>query len=488
MDVANCSRRSTCEIVTDDPDALRRRWSATPARCSSGRTPRPRSATTPRVRTTCCRPGGAARFASALRVDDFRKHVHVVRATPEGSAALSRPAAVDRARRGSRRARPVARPAGPPVSGSASGSSPATTCRRSRGTTRPSSTCRCDSTRTRARSRRRRGSSRRGSTALADGAAAPLPGSSAHAAAEGDRRARSASPRSASSVPTGRTRCCRPCCSPTAGPVARALVFEPTYALHSHIAAHHRDRGPRRARGVTTSAIDVDAARAAHRASTSPRSCSCAARTTRPGPSTRSRRSQAVLDAAPGLVIVDEAYGEFARDSALDLVDDDRALVVTRTYSKVWSLAALRLGYCVAPPWIVARARQGRAAVPPRREHAARRARPRCGSAPRWRHGSRSSSRTGSACSRRSTSSTASPCSRRARTSCCSGSTRPGRTWRDARPRGLAGPGGPGRARARLLALARRRGLPAGHGRHHGRERRPSCRLCVTSCASMVPS
>jgi histidinol dehydrogenase len=38
--------------------------------------------------------GGAARFASALRVDDFRKHLHVVRATPEGSAALSRQAAV----------------------------------------------------------------------------------------------------------------------------------------------------------------------------------------------------------------------------------------------------------------------------------------------------------------------------------------------------------------------------------------------------------
>ena len=38
--------------------------------------------------------GRTARFASALRVDDFRKHIHVVRATPEGSAALSRQAAV----------------------------------------------------------------------------------------------------------------------------------------------------------------------------------------------------------------------------------------------------------------------------------------------------------------------------------------------------------------------------------------------------------
>jgi histidinol dehydrogenase len=38
--------------------------------------------------------GRSARFASALRVDDFRKHIHVVRTTPEGSAALSRAAAI----------------------------------------------------------------------------------------------------------------------------------------------------------------------------------------------------------------------------------------------------------------------------------------------------------------------------------------------------------------------------------------------------------
>ena len=58
--------------------------SATRARCSSARTRRPRSATTPRARTTSCPTGGAARFASALRVDDFRKHVHVVRADARG--------------------------------------------------------------------------------------------------------------------------------------------------------------------------------------------------------------------------------------------------------------------------------------------------------------------------------------------------------------------------------------------------------------------
>jgi histidinol-phosphate aminotransferase len=53
-------------------------------------------------------------------------------------------------------------------------------------------------------------------------------------------------------------------------------------------------------------------------------------------------------------VIVDEAYGEFAPSSAMALVGDDTPLVVTRTYSKVWSLAALRLGFAIAPEWVVA--------------------------------------------------------------------------------------------------------------------------------------
>ena len=38
----------------------------------------------------------------------------------------------------------------------------------------------------------------------------------------------------------------------------------------------------------------------------------------------------------------------------LELIDDERSLVVTRTYSKTWSMAALRLGYLVGPAWVVA--------------------------------------------------------------------------------------------------------------------------------------
>ncbi len=61
----------------------------------------------------------------------------------------------------------------------------------------------------------------------------------------------------------------------------------------------------------------------------------------------------AVADLAPGLVVVDEAYGQFADRSALALVDEDRNVVVTRTFSKTWSMAAARLGYLVGPAWLV---------------------------------------------------------------------------------------------------------------------------------------
>jgi histidinol-phosphate aminotransferase len=60
-----------------------------------------------------------------------------------------------------------------------------------------------------------------------------------------------------------------------------------------------------------------------------------------------------VLARAPGLVVVDEAYGQFSPRSAVAEVAPDRPLVVVRTFSKTWSMAAARLGYCVAPPAVV---------------------------------------------------------------------------------------------------------------------------------------
>jgi histidinol-phosphate aminotransferase len=64
----------------------------------------------------------------------------------------------------------------------------------------------------------------------------------------------------------------------------------------------------------------------------------------------------AVADTAPGMVVVDEAYAEFARagtPSALTLLPAYPKLVVTRTMSKAFALAGARLGYFAADPAVV---------------------------------------------------------------------------------------------------------------------------------------
>jgi len=64
----------------------------------------------------------------------------------------------------------------------------------------------------------------------------------------------------------------------------------------------------------------------------------------------------AVLGAAPGMVVVDEAYEEFAREgtpSALTLLPRHKRLVVTRTMSKAFAMAGTRLGYLAADPEVV---------------------------------------------------------------------------------------------------------------------------------------
>jgi histidinol-phosphate aminotransferase len=56
---------------------------------------------------------------------------------------------------------------------------------------------------------------------------------------------------------------------------------------------------------------------------------------------------------APGVVVIDEAYAEFRRagtPSALELLPEQRNLIVTRTMSKAFALAGARLGYLAAAP------------------------------------------------------------------------------------------------------------------------------------------
>lgn len=62
-----------------------------------------------------------------------------------------------------------------------------------------------------------------------------------------------------------------------------------------------------------------------------------------------------VVTQAAGLVIIDEAYAEYAGVSAVDLAAAGDRVLVTRTLSKAFGLAGIRAGYGVAAPELVAR-------------------------------------------------------------------------------------------------------------------------------------
>jgi histidinol-phosphate aminotransferase len=136
-----------------------------------------------------------------------------------------------------------------------------------------------------------------------------------------------------------------------AGPGRTVVTFEPTYQLHAHIA---------RLTGATVVeaerhadfTLDLSAATRVLAASRPAVTFLCSPNNPT-GLVEPEANVRALLQDAPGLLVVDEAYGQFAPWSALCLVDEDRPLVVTRTFSKTWSMAAARLGYLVGPAWLV---------------------------------------------------------------------------------------------------------------------------------------
>jgi histidinol-phosphate aminotransferase len=141
-------------------------------------------------------------------------------------------------------------------------------------------------------------------------------------------------------------------CLAYGGPDRAAAVFEPTYALHSHI-ARITGTGVGTGERADDFSLDLDEVRrviAAH----DPAITFLCSPNNPTGMVEPEETVGAVADMAPGLVVVDEAYGQFTPWSALELVDETRGLVVTRTFSKTWSMAAARLGYLIGPAWLVA--------------------------------------------------------------------------------------------------------------------------------------
>ena len=60
-----------------------------------------------------------------------------------------------------------------------------------------------------------------------------------------------------------------------------------------------------------------------------------------------------VLESYQGLLVVDEAYADFAEENAVELLQDYPNLFVTRTFSKSYSLAGLRVGYGLGDPDLI---------------------------------------------------------------------------------------------------------------------------------------
>lgn len=140
-------------------------------------------------------------------------------------------------------------------------------------------------------------------------------------------------------------------CLAYGGPGRSVAVFEPTYALHSHIAritATGVAVGERRA----DFAMDLDEVRRVIGEAAPAITFLCSPNNPT-GTIDPPEVLAEVLAIAPGLVVVDEAYGQFAPRSAVADVRADSPLVVVRTFSKTWSMAAARLGYCVAAPEVV---------------------------------------------------------------------------------------------------------------------------------------
>ena len=143
-------------------------------------------------------------------------------------------------------------------------------------------------------------------------------------------------------------------CLAYGGAGRRSATFEPTYALHSHIATVC---GTEVVSGERTDDFGLDLAEV-ERVVLGQRptiTFLCSPNNPTGGvdaPETVGTVLE-MVESVQGLLVVDEAYGQFAPHTTLAMVAESRSLAVTRTFSKTWSAAALRLGYLIGPEWLV---------------------------------------------------------------------------------------------------------------------------------------
>ncbi|GAB3732653.1 histidinol-phosphate transaminase [Amycolatopsis oliviviridis] len=137
------------------------------------------------------------------------------------------------------------------------------------------------------------------------------------------------------------------------GPGRSALGFEPSYSMHPIISAGTRTDWlpvPRR----DDFSLDTEKA-AALVGERRPDIVFVTSPNNPTGGSIPFGELRGLLEAAPGIVVVDEAYAEFSsQPSAVELIEEYPAkLIVSRTMSKAFAFAGGRLGYLAAAPAIV---------------------------------------------------------------------------------------------------------------------------------------
>jgi histidinol-phosphate aminotransferase len=137
------------------------------------------------------------------------------------------------------------------------------------------------------------------------------------------------------------------------GPGRTAIGFVPSYSMHPIISDGTRTEWIETVRAADFS-LDVDVAVAAI-IDRRPDVVFVASPNNPSGQSVSLHDLRQLLNVTPGILIVDEAYGEFSsQPSAVALVAEYPAkLVVTRTMSKAFAFAGGRLGYLIATPAVV---------------------------------------------------------------------------------------------------------------------------------------
>ncbi len=136
-----------------------------------------------------------------------------------------------------------------------------------------------------------------------------------------------------------------------AGAGRTVATFEPTYQMHAQIARVVGSTVVEGERDVDFTLDTAEIARVAE--SARPHVTFLTSPNNPTGLVEPASRVGELLESTSGLVVADEAYAQFADWSALSMLDEAVPLVVTRTFSKTWSMAGVRLGYVVGPTWFV---------------------------------------------------------------------------------------------------------------------------------------